>query len=188
MASVVVETVSELPLHPDQPTDLDYRVLGCLQEVDATWLHSLLSASGLRMVCYFEAPDAESVRQAYRRAGGCFTRVWAAQKIEPAGAARLDPATVKVFEGTYPNGFTDADWDEANRNILPCYAAAGVEWVCSHVSRDRTRVICQLNAPDAEVIREAHRRFGIPFDRVWAATLMTPEAMAPEVRATALEV
>jgi hypothetical protein len=131
------------------------------------------------MICYFAAPDAEAVRSSYRRAGGQFSRVWTAQKIEPEGTPPvLNPATVKVFEGTYPDGFTDEDWDTANRHILPCYGEHGVEWVCSHVSLDRTRMVCQLNAPDAEVIREAHRRFGIPFDRVWSATLITPEVMA----------
>jgi Protein of unknown function (DUF4242) len=178
MATVIVETVAEVPLRPLEPTETDYRVMDCLGQVNATWLYSLLSADSLRMVCRFEAPDAESVRQAYRRAGGFFSRVWTAQLIEPEGTEpQGNPALLTVFEGTYPNGFTDVDWEQASHQILPCYAERGVEWVRSFVSGDRTRMVCELNAPDAEVIRDAHRRFGIPFDRVWSATLLTPAAM-----------
>jgi Protein of unknown function (DUF4242) len=39
---------------------------------------------------------------------------------------------------------------------------------------DRTRVVCELNAPDAEVIREVHRKFDIPFDRTWSAMVLKP--------------
>jgi hypothetical protein len=47
------------------------------------WRYSLLSADRHRMICTFEAPDAESVRQAYRQADVGFSKVWTAQVIEP---------------------------------------------------------------------------------------------------------
>jgi hypothetical protein len=179
MVLVIVETVSAVPLYPLEPTDTDKRVLDCLGQENATWIYSLLSIDRLRMMCRFEAPDAEAVRRSYRRAGGPFHRIWSGQIVAPAGPPRTaDPATLKVFEGTYPDGFTDADWDHANHHILPCYLEHGVEWVQSFVSGDRTRVVCEINAPDAEVIRAAHRRFAIPFDRVWPAMVISPELVA----------
>jgi Protein of unknown function (DUF4242) len=175
MVLAIVETLSDSPLTPEEPTDVDYRVFDCLTERNATWRYSLLSVDRHRMICTFDAPDAESVRQSYRKAGGFFNRIWAGEIIQPEGdRPQRNEAILKVFEGTYPGGFTQEQWDEGNRLILPCYATQGVEWIQSHVSLDRTRLVCELNSPDAETIREAHRRFNIPFDRVWSAMIIQP--------------
>ena len=42
------------------------------------WRRSSLSLDRLRMTCEFEAPDAESVREALRTAGVPYERVWTA--------------------------------------------------------------------------------------------------------------
>ena len=44
----------------------------------ATWMRSYLSNDRRRMVCHFEAADAEAARESYRAAGVKFERVWAA--------------------------------------------------------------------------------------------------------------
>jgi hypothetical protein len=41
-------------------------------------MRSYLSLDRKRMVCEFEAPDAEAVRASYRSAGVAFDRVWSA--------------------------------------------------------------------------------------------------------------
>ena len=46
------------------------------------WRRSVLSADRLRMVCQYDAPDAESVRKLQREAGNGFDRVWAGELIE----------------------------------------------------------------------------------------------------------
>jgi len=46
--------------------------------------------------------------------------------------------------------------------------------VHSYTSLDKTRVVCELNAPHVEVIREAHGKAGIPFDHVWCAEVLKP--------------
>jgi hypothetical protein len=50
----------------------------CLEVRNGAWRRSTLSKDKLRMVCEFEAPDAESVREACRTAGVAFERVWTA--------------------------------------------------------------------------------------------------------------
>jgi SAM-dependent methyltransferase len=50
----------------------------CLEVRQGIWRRSSLSSDRLRMVCEFEAPDAESVREAMRNAGVPFDRVWTA--------------------------------------------------------------------------------------------------------------
>ena len=175
MALVIVETFSNDPLTPEEPTETDDRILSCLAERQGKWRYSLLSHDRLRMICTFEAPDAESVRESYRRGGGEFNRIWTGEIIKPDGIQpQRDEAILKVFEVTYPVGFTQEQWDETNRYVLPYYAERGVEWVQSYVSRNRIRVFCELNAPNVEVIREAHRKIGMPFDRVWSALVIAP--------------
>ena len=174
MSLVVVETFADEPLYPDRPSDTDYRVLDCLAERGSTWRYSLLSSDRLRMICTFDAPDAEAVRESYRRGGGTFNRVWAGELVVPQDGAARQVDRLYVVESVFPEGLTDGDWQEMSRRMLPCLVERGMELVQSYLSRDRQRLICELNAPDAEVIREAHRKVGIPFERVWGGMAIEP--------------
>jgi len=54
----------------------------CLAAYQATWTRSLLSADRMRMVCEYEAADAETMRRIQREAGAEFDRVWIGDVIE----------------------------------------------------------------------------------------------------------
>lgn len=54
----------------------------CLAAYQATWKRSVLSADRLRMVCEYEAADAETMRRIQREAGAQFDRIWVGQVIE----------------------------------------------------------------------------------------------------------
>jgi hypothetical protein len=55
----------------------------CLDQHRVRWSRSYLSADGQRMLCLYEAPDAESVRVAQREAGLPVERLWAFRKLGP---------------------------------------------------------------------------------------------------------
>jgi len=55
----------------------------CLEIRGVRWLGTALSNDGLRCVCRYDAPDAESVRQISREAGSPFESVWPAQELLP---------------------------------------------------------------------------------------------------------
>ena len=76
---VVIEQVFDPPLTDEEHSRIGKRVDGCLEVRNARWMRSYLSADRKRMVCEFDAPDAQSVRDAYRAAGVAFERVWAAE-------------------------------------------------------------------------------------------------------------
>ncbi|OLP19359.1 hypothetical protein BST81_06310 [Leptolyngbya sp. 'hensonii'] len=174
MAFVIVETLADYPLTPENPTETDLRVLACLAERHSTWRYSLLSTDRRRMICTFEAPDAESVRESYRKGGGFFSCIWSGELIQPAGGLpQRQESKLKVIEGTYPPISVEA-WNDANHKTLNCYAERGIEWIQSYISLDRTRVICELNAADAESVRQTQHKVGIAFDRVWSARLLLP--------------
>ncbi len=78
MPNLVVEQTFEKPLTSDELNAMAKRVDPCLEAHGATWVHSYISSDRKKVVCEFEAPDAEKVRESYRSAGVTFDRVWSA--------------------------------------------------------------------------------------------------------------
>jgi hypothetical protein len=93
MARVMVEQAFTEPLTDERYAVLAKQLDPCLEIRDGTWRRSSLSKDRLRMVCEFEAPDAESVREALRLANVPYERVWAADVFAvedyPEMAAKL---------------------------------------------------------------------------------------------------
>ncbi len=54
---------------------------------------------------------------------------------------------------------------------------AGVRWLYSFLSADKKRTYCLYEAEDAEAIREAARRAGIPADEVVEVSELRPELL-----------
>lgn len=54
---------------------------------------------------------------------------------------------------------------------------AGVRWVYSFLSADKRKTYCLYEAPNAEAIRDAARRNGIPADVIIAVEELSPEAI-----------
>ena len=82
MSRIVVERNFETP-----QTDADMKRVAdqerpCLAAYQATWKRSLVSADRKRMVCEYEAADAETMRRIQREAGAEFDRVWIGDVIE----------------------------------------------------------------------------------------------------------
>ena len=76
---VVIEQVFDPPLTDEEHSRIGKRIDKCAEMRNARWMRSYLSADRKRMFCEFEAPDAESVRDAYRNAGVEFVRAWGAE-------------------------------------------------------------------------------------------------------------
>ena len=55
----------------------------CLEQHRVNWARSFLSTDGRRMLCFYGAPDAESVRLAQREAELPVDTVWGFQRIGP---------------------------------------------------------------------------------------------------------
>lgn len=80
-----------------------------------------------------------------------------------------------LVEATYDPPLPEAAIQAALADPNPdCYTSRSVKWLRSFVSRDRKRTICELEAPDADSVREAYRLAGHPFDQVWAAEILEP--------------
>jgi hypothetical protein len=78
MARVLVEQVFAEPFTDERYAAFATKLDPCVEVRKGMWRRSSLAIDKLRMVCEFEAPDAESVREAFRTAGIPYERVWTA--------------------------------------------------------------------------------------------------------------
>src|ERR1700687_1393698 len=94
MARIILEQSFEKTMSEEELTKMARRIDACLDLRDGMWRKSYLSADRRRLTCEFEAPDAESVREACRSAAVPFDRAWAAQVFSvedyPDLQAKLD--------------------------------------------------------------------------------------------------
>ncbi|MGB8330891.1 MAG: DUF4242 domain-containing protein [Polyangiales bacterium] len=50
-----------------------------------------------------------------------------------------------------------------------CLEQHGVRFIRSYFSKDRRRMICEYEAPDAESVREVQRTASMPYEQIWTA-------------------
>ncbi len=82
MSRIVVERTFEVPQSDADMMAVADRERPCLAAYDVTWRRSLVSSDRKRMVCEYEAADAETMRRIQREAGAQFDRVWVGDVIE----------------------------------------------------------------------------------------------------------
>jgi hypothetical protein len=82
MPRIVVERSFATPQSDEDMKIVADRERPCLAAYEVTWTRSLISADRKRMVCEYEAPDAETLRRIQREAGARFDRVWAGTVVE----------------------------------------------------------------------------------------------------------
>ncbi len=87
MELVIVERRLDEPRELAQLHCLEHAAAACLSLYRVRALHAYVSRDRRRLICVYEAPDAESVRQANRKAGLPFETAWSADVLEPHGAA-----------------------------------------------------------------------------------------------------
>jgi ubiquinone/menaquinone biosynthesis C-methylase UbiE len=79
MARVMAEQIFEQPMTDERYAAFAKKLDSCLELRNGMWRRSSMSIDKLRAVCEFEAPDAESVREAFRTSGTPYERVWTAE-------------------------------------------------------------------------------------------------------------
>src|SRR5688572_16976303 len=103
MPHLIVETEFDSPLTDEERDRQAQRLDPCLEAHGARWMRSYLSTDRRRIVCEFEAADAEAVRGAFRSARVGFTRVWTAEVFEPGGGAQGDWRERQAARGAGPS-------------------------------------------------------------------------------------
>jgi hypothetical protein len=172
MSTVVVERAFPEPVTFADIQATEDRGARCLEAHGVRFTRTFFSRDRRRMVCLYEAKDAESVRLAQEKAGLPFERAWTARVVRHAGAEPDGDAV--VLERTLPQPMDEAAIREAAARGEGCLEQWGCRAVWSFLSTDGRRCLCVFGAPDAESVRQAQRRTGMPYERAWPATVHEP--------------
>jgi hypothetical protein len=81
MSTVIVEQSLAVPLEAEDCRELS-QTIACFRVLNVHFVASYLSEQRNRIICHFQAPDVESVRQALRGAGIGFDRIWSAKVMQ----------------------------------------------------------------------------------------------------------
>lgn len=82
MSRIIVERSFDTPQSDDDMKTVADRERPCLAEYNVTWKRSLIAEDRKRMVCEYEAADAETVRKVQTEAAAEFDRVWVGDVVE----------------------------------------------------------------------------------------------------------
>jgi len=83
MPILIVERNFDEPLTEQALAEVQERMGPCLEQYDVKWIRSYFSEDRRRMVCHYEAADAEAVRASNRSAGASFDSVWSGEILSP---------------------------------------------------------------------------------------------------------
>ena len=184
MTHVLVERSFATPVAFADIQALEDAGAWCLQEHQVTFSKTLFSTDRQRMLCFYTAPDAESVRRAQEQARVPFDVAWACQRIDPfAGELQSRAAESSVHvavERRFPTPIEPEDVVRFARDGAWCLEMHRLDYVESYLSLDGLRLVCLFKAPDAESVRLANRTIGLPVEHLWAATVHGAPASAPD--------
>jgi hypothetical protein len=187
MAFVVAERTMPAPQTPAQVGDSIRGGKWCNDLYGITHCGSLLAPDRRRMVCFYRAPDAESVRCTSQRLTVPYDHICSATLHGPVesdpkpavpaeqASADLPPdrSTVLVQRGfEAPVTFDDLQAREAAHGW--CLSQHQVRFLQSFLSLDRRRMLCLYAAPDAEAVRRVQHQAGLPVEQLWSAAVCRP--------------
>lgn len=136
---------------------------------------SYLSPDRRRMLCVYDAPDAEAVRLAGRAADFSYDTVWTARVIEHGQATYPRGAACVIVERAFEAAWEPAD-SERFADFGSCAERYRVRPDRSYVRADGRRWICLFEGPDAESVRRTNQATLLPFERAWTALVVEPAA------------
>lgn len=170
MEQVIVEWTASKPYTPQTLREGSSGLSWCHRIHNITHMRSYLAGNGTDIVCVFAAPDAEAVRRSGRQTGSPTHTVWTAAVLPPDADVRADRPVVLVSRH-----FAEAPGFAALHDIEEksdwCLQQHNVRHLRSYAAMDGRRYLCLYDAPDAEVVRHVQRTVGMPFDKVWSATV-----------------
>lgn len=76
--------------------------------------------------------------------------------------------------GSFPEKLTPEEFEVFFAQYRQACAAEGVVPLKIHLGCDQGRAFCLNLAPDADAVRRAHERVGLPFDSITEITTATP--------------
>lgn len=179
MTSIIVEREYSAPVTMDGLDRVDEVCRWCLDLHRCHVRLQAVSSDGLRSLCVYEAPDADSVRRVADQFGlSPAPSIWPSTVASPGqqDVPELLPGETgfSLVDRLFPEPVELSDLKAKQDAGLACLSMHRVRFVRSYSSIDRQRMLCLYAAPDLESVRIANRMIGLPFSQVWAARMHPP--------------
>jgi cyclohexanone monooxygenase len=165
--------------------------LACLDLYRVEWRRSYLAADGMRMLCRYRSPDAETIRLILRQQGTPGAPVWPAQSRGANDDAPLlhdDGCTVLVFD--LGNGIGREEIASTVHSIDRALEAADLVIRRTFIPLHGGRLACIVDGAQEGRASEAFRAVSPAPTEIWCAVELDPrptELFLSEPRAEALE-
>ena len=146
----------------------------CLDTYNVRFLRTFFSKDRRRMVCLYEAPDAEAVRSAEQQAKVPFERAWTCQILQGKDIS-ADAAAKEyvIVERAFPSPVTADYISSAFRSARSCFDIHRASYLESFLGRDGLNMVCVFRAPDAEAVRTANNQAKAPYTDIWTPSPQT---------------
>ena len=150
---------------------VDY-VDGCFNLHRVDWVHSFLSADGGRLMCWYQAPDAESARLALRDIGSDMNAVWPCRVLGGVAPRAPEVSRVGVLAAvSLGDGYGGSD-DELEQSLGLGNGTTACRF--AFLTNRRDRLICLLEAGAPEEARDTLAQAALAPAEAWACTVVTP--------------
>ena len=171
MSLVVVERSFETPERFDELQAREAAVASCLEEYRVRFMRTYFSLDGLRAVCLFDGPDAESVRRTQRVANVPLERAYRAEAVAEAEPPPGGSAEHLVIQMQHADPISVAELGSLWRDRLARADGAGARLQGAYLARGGRRSFSVIGAPTAEALRATEVLRSLPRESAWPAKL-----------------
>jgi cation diffusion facilitator CzcD-associated flavoprotein CzcO len=152
--------------------------LSCLDIHPVLWLRAFLSADGRKLLCWYQAHDAESVRLVLRQVGSSGAEVYSVEVFgEPADEA-YDEARDVVIAQLEPDSRNSEDISSLAAKIATVMPDAGLSLSRVFSSKNGARLICTIEGRNPEAATACLTSAGIVPAETWLCAELNPRIPA----------
>ena len=175
MELVLVERRFDQPVKFDDIQKIKVEASWCLDAHDVRFMKTFFSRDQRRMLCLYEAPDAEAVRLAEDQARVPYDRAWTCAHLHNTNPVANARATEYIIvERAFPAPVTKEFVMEAMKRGAWCMDLYQATYLESFLGADGMKMVCLFRAPDAEAVRLANEKAQAPYTEVWTASIHHP--------------
>jgi hypothetical protein len=174
MELVLVERRFEQPVAFEDIQGQERAQSWYLDTYHVRFLKTFFSKDRRRMLCLYEAPDAETVRRAQEQAKVPFEHAWTCQNVKsPDEPLDISFKEYVVVERVLAQPVTSEFLSSALRSSRGCMELHRASHLESFLERDGLKMVCVFRAPDAEAVRTVNAQLGAPDGDTWTASVHT---------------
>jgi hypothetical protein len=172
MTLVLVERSFESPCDYAELQAQEGAAAFCLNAHRVKALHSFFALDRKRMVCLYEAPDVEAVRNTQRLAELPVEHVWPATVVLERPLQMPAGYSLVIAQRALPPGVTLESVHEKLNASDGCNSRLRLQHHAAYLSNDCSRMCCVYYSPDVESVRVSNRENGVPAERWWSGERM----------------